>query len=103
MIVTIVKVYVKPEHVESFIAATVENHQGSVQEPGNLRFDILQHRDDPAAFTLYEAYESDEASARHKETPHYLKWRDTVAPWMAKPREGTPHRVIAPAESSRWR
>lgn len=102
MIVTIVKVYVKTEHVDQFIAATLENHKGSVEEPGNLRFDILQHRDEPACFTLYEAYESEEAAAKHKETPHYLKWRDTVAPWMAKPREGAPHRVIAPTESSQW-
>jgi autoinducer 2-degrading protein len=102
MIVTTVKVYVKAEQVDEFIAATLENHKGSVQEPGNLRFDILQHRDDPTCFTFYEAYESEEAAAKHKETPHYLKWRDTVAPWMAKPREGTPHWVIAPTEKAQW-
>jgi autoinducer 2-degrading protein len=102
MIVTIVKVYVKPEHIDDFIAATLSNHAGSVKEPGNLRFDILQHRDDPAVFSLYEAYESEEAAARHKETPHYLTWRDTVAPWMAKPREGVPHRIVAPLEKSQW-
>ncbi|RAP75912.1 antibiotic biosynthesis monooxygenase [Paenibacillus montanisoli] len=102
MIVTIVKVVVIPEFVDDFIAATLDNHRGSVQEAGNLRFDILQHLDDPASFTLYEAYESEEAAAKHKETAHYLKWRDTVAPWMAKPREGAPHRVIAPAERSQW-
>ncbi|WP_284643539.1 antibiotic biosynthesis monooxygenase [Paenibacillus silviterrae] len=102
MIVTVVKVYVKEEHVEEFIAATCKNHKGSVQEPGNLRFDVLQHRDEPTCFTLYEAYESEEAAAKHKGTAHYLEWRDTVAPWMAKPREGTAHRVIAPAEKSQW-
>lgn len=102
MIVTIVNITVKPEYVEQFIAATLENHRGSVQEEGNFRFDVLQHRDDPTRFTLYEAYESEEAAARHKETAHYLKWRDTVSPWMAKPREGIPHRVIAP-ERSGWR
>ncbi|WP_248929585.1 antibiotic biosynthesis monooxygenase [Paenibacillus hamazuiensis] len=102
MVVTIVKVYVKAEHVDDFIAATVENHKGSVQEPGNLRFDVLQHRDEPTCFTLYEAYESEAAAAKHKETPHYLKWRDAVAPWMDKPREGTPHRVIAPTEKEQW-
>lgn len=103
MIVTIVNIWVKPEHVEDFIAASIRNHQGSVQEPGNFRFDVLQHRDDPTRFTLYEAYESEEAAARHKETPHYLAWRDTVTPWMARPREGVPHRVIAPQERSQWK
>ncbi|AZN43323.1 antibiotic biosynthesis monooxygenase [Paenibacillus albus] len=103
MIVTVVNVFVLQEHIEAFIEATLDNHRGSVQEEGNLRFDILQHKDDPSAFTFYEAYESEEAAAKHKETSHYLKWRDTVAPWMAKPRVGTPHRVIAPAEASQWR
>ncbi|WP_308639723.1 antibiotic biosynthesis monooxygenase [Paenibacillus silvisoli] len=102
MIVTTVKVVVLPEFVDAFIAASLDNHRGSVQEPGNLRFDILQQKDDKTAFTLYEAYESEEAAAKHKETAHYLKWRDTVAPMMAKPREGTPHLVIAPTDSAQW-
>jgi len=58
--------------------------------------------DDPCRFLLYEAYESSEASARHKETEHYARWRDTVTGWMAKPREGVPHRVIRPLERSAW-
>lgn len=103
MIVTIVNITVKPEHVDDFIAATIENHRGSVQEEGNFRFDVLQHREDPTRFTLYEVYESEEAAARHKETAHYLKWRDTVTPWMAEPRVGIPYRVIAPAEKEGWR
>jgi len=102
MIVTTVKVYVKKEHIESFIGATVENHKASLNEEGNMRFDILQSMEDPARFTLYEAYESEEAAAAHKETKHYLAWRDTVAEWMAEPRRGIPHRVIAPKNRSLW-
>ncbi|MGB5218965.1 MAG: antibiotic biosynthesis monooxygenase [Smithella sp.] len=102
MIVTVVNVLVKPENINQFIEATIENHRNSVQEKGNLRFDVLQHRDNPAAFTLYEAYESNEAAAAHKKTAHYLKWRETVEPWMAKPREGTAHHVIAPPDKSAW-
>ncbi len=103
MIVTIVNVYVKEENIQEFIAATIENHNASVQEPGNLRFDVLQNREDPARFTLYEAYESDEASKAHKETAHYAKWRDAVAPWMAKPREGIAHNVIRPEDRKQWK
>ncbi len=102
MIVTCVTVYVKEEHLEDFIAASIRNHEGSVQEPGNLRFDILQCRDDPSRFLLYEAYDSEEAAKAHKETEHYKTWRDTVADWMARPREGVPHRVIRPEEKDRW-
>lgn len=102
MVVTVVNVVVKPENIDQFIEATIENHQNSIKEKGNLRFDFLQHRDDPSAFTLYEAYESDETAAAHKKTPHYLKWRETVETWMAKPRTGIAHNVLAPLEISLW-
>jgi (4S)-4-hydroxy-5-phosphonooxypentane-2,3-dione isomerase len=102
MIVTAVSVYVKPEFIEDFISATVENHRNSIKEQGNLRFDVLQSIQDSSRFLLYEAYESEEAAASHKETPHYLIWKEKVAGWMAKPREGIPHRVICPEQRSRW-
>ena len=102
MIVTFVHVWVKENHIDDFIQATKENHNESVQEPGNLRFDILNDTGDPAKFVLYEAYESEEAAADHKKTSHYLKWRDTVADWMAKPREGIKHMIIYPQDRSKW-
>lgn len=102
MIVTSVTVYVKKEHVEDFVNASLENHTHSLKESGNLRFDVLQCMDDPCRFLLYEAYESEASALAHKETPHYAKWRDTVAPWMAKPREGVKHRVVAPTNRSGW-
>ncbi len=102
MIVTIVAVHVNKEHVQDFIEATVRNHEGSIKEEGNLRFDVLQSTDDPTRFSLYEAYESEEAAAAHKNTPHYLEWREKVAPWMARPREGLKHIVIRPLERNQW-
>ncbi|MGO9178186.1 MAG: antibiotic biosynthesis monooxygenase [Candidatus Limnocylindrales bacterium] len=88
MHVTIVHVHVLPEHVDSFISVTRANHEGSVREPGNLRFDILQSADDPTRFVFYEAYVDADAARAHRETAHYLAWRDAVASWMAEPREG---------------
>jgi len=96
MVVTIVEVHVKPENVEQFIGATIENHKASVKERKNMRFDVLQSPQDPSLFLLYEAYNSEEGAATHKNTPHYLKWKDTVASWMAVPRKGMPYRVICP-------
>ena len=103
MIVTIVNILVKPENINRFIEATIENHNNSVKEKGNLRFDVLRERDNPAAFSLYEAYESDETSAAHKKTAHYLKWREIVEPWMAQPRKGIVHTIIAPVEKFAWK
>ena len=102
MIVTCVTVYVKKSHIDDFVAATIENHQGSIMEPGNMRFDVLRCRDDRSRFLLYEAYESKEAAKAHKETGHYLEWRKTVADWMEKPREGVPHDVICPDDRNGW-
>ncbi|MCK4417811.1 MAG: antibiotic biosynthesis monooxygenase [Candidatus Latescibacteria bacterium] len=79
MVVTCVTVYVKGEHVNDFIEATIRNHNGAIKEPGNMRFDVLQCTNDPSRFLLYEAYKSEEAAAAHKKTEHYLQWREAVA------------------------
>jgi len=88
MYVTLVYVHVKPGFEDRFIAASQENADAAVEEPGNVLFEVLREADDPARFVLYEAYETKEAAAAHKDTPHYLKWRETVADWMAEPRKG---------------
>ncbi|MEN2998735.1 MAG: antibiotic biosynthesis monooxygenase [Brevinematia bacterium] len=103
MNVTIVNVWVKPEYRDAFIEATIENHKNSIQEPGNLRFDFLQSKDDPNYFILYEVYDSEESAKLHKETPHYKKWRETVEPFMAKPRQGVSFNVIEPKDISLWK
>jgi len=97
MLVTIVHVIVKPDHVDEFIEASRLNHELSVTEPGNRRFDVLQSADDPTRFVLYEAYESAAEAAKHKETDHYKQWRETVADWMAQPRTGVPYTGLFPA------
>lgn len=96
MIATIVHVWVKEAHIEAFIDASKENHLNSIKEEGNLRFDILQDAEDPSKFTLYEAYATEEYAAAHKNTSHYKKWKETVANWMAQPREGVKHAILFP-------
>lgn len=100
MTVTLVHVQVKPEFIQAFIEATRTNHENSIKESGNLRFDILQDPASPDKFILYEAFESDAAAAAHKETEHYFKWRDAVTTWMAKPREGIKYKLLFPKRSS---
>ncbi len=102
MIVTFVHVWVKPQYIDAFIIASSENHQKSIKEPGNLRFDLVQDANDASKFVIYEAYESDAAAAAHKETEHYKKWRDTVVDMMAKPRKGEKHIIVAPIDKNLW-
>jgi len=96
MFVTTVMVRVFSEHIEDFIEATVANHRASIEESGNVRFDVLQSEQDPARFMLYEAYQSKEDAAAHKNTAHYKVWRDTVADWMAEPRVGITYKGLNP-------
>jgi autoinducer 2-degrading protein len=96
MHVTLVHVQVKPGRVDDFIAATKANHEGSLAEPGNRRFDVLRDPSDPAKFVLYEAYVSAGEAAKHKETAHYLAWREAVEDMMAAPRKGIPYSGLFP-------
>lgn len=102
MIVTTVHIWVKKDKIKQFIEASVENHNHSVNEPGNIRFDILQHQDDQSQFTFYEVYKTEADVLAHKETAHYLEWRATVADWMEQPRKGVKHNVLAPKEITKW-
>ena len=86
MLVVHVQVQVLPERVDAFIAATQKNAAESLKEPGVARFDVLQRADDPTRFVLVEVYRTADAPAQHKETAHYRRWRDAVAPMMAGPR-----------------
>jgi len=98
MLIVHVHVHVKPEFIDAFREATVENARHSVTEPGVARFDVIQQVDDPARFILVEVYRTSEASGQHKETTHYQVWRDAVAPMMAEPRTSVKYSNIYPAE-----
>lgn len=99
MYIVHVHVNVKPESVEAFRQATIENARNSVQEPGIARFDVLQNSDDPTRFVLVEVYRTPEDPARHKETAHYQKWRDAVADLMAEPRTSVKFANIFPDDT----
>ena len=94
MYVVCVTINVKPEHVEDFIPAILDNARGTRQEPGNLRFDVIQAEDDPTRFFLYEVYYTKEDFAAHQQTAHFYAWRDAVQDWMAQPRQGTRYKTL---------
>lgn len=99
MLIVHVHVRVKPEFIEAFKQATSENAQASVKEPGIARFDVVQQQDAPERFVLVEVYRDADAAAKHKETPHYAKWRDTVAPMMAEPRTSVKFSNVFPPDA----
>ncbi len=94
---TIVYVHVKPDCIDAFIEACRANHEASVKEAGNRRFDVLQSADNPAFFVLYEAYATAEGAAAHKQTEHYQTWRTAVAEMMAEARQGIGYNGLFPS------
>ena len=98
MLIVHVFVHVKSDQVEAFQQATLENAHNSIQEPDIARFDIIQQQDDLTRFVLVEVYRTPEDPARHKETAHFQKWRDTVADMMAEPRTNIKYTNIFPDE-----
>jgi autoinducer 2-degrading protein len=101
MLIVHVHARVKPESVADFRQATIENARSSVQEPGIARFDVVQQQDDATRFVLIEVYRTLQAQAAHKETAHYAKWRDAVAPMMAEPRQSVKYNAVFP-DSQGW-
>ncbi len=99
MFIVHVFVHVKPDQIESFKTATLENARNSVQETGIARFDVIQKQDDPSRFVLVEVYRTPNDPAKHKETTHYQKWRDTVADMMAEPRSSIKYTNVFPDEN----
>jgi autoinducer 2-degrading protein len=94
MYVVSVTVHVKPGFEDAFIEATLDNARNTREEPGNVRFDVLRAEDDSSRFLLYEAYHTKEDFAAHQRTPHYLRFKDAVAEWMAQPRQGVRHQSL---------
>ncbi len=97
MLIVHVFVHVVPESVDAFAAASLENARHSVQEPGVVRFDLMQQEDDPRRFVLVEIYRTAADLAHHKATAHYAAWRDAAEPMMAEPRRSAKYRALAPA------
>ncbi len=94
-----VHVYVKPEYLEAFREATLDNARNSVKEPGITRFDVIQDQDDETHFVLVEVYRTIEDPARHKETSHYSRWRQAVEGMMAEPRTSAKYNNIFPDDA----
>ena len=101
MFIVHVLVHVKSDRIDDFKAASLENARNSVQEPGVARFDVIQQTEDPSRFVLVEVYRTPQDANRHKETAHYLAWRDAVADMMAEPRTGIKYVNIFP-EDAGW-
>lgn len=101
MHIVLVEIHVKPDFIDAFKRVTLDNASNSILEPGIMRFDALQQKEDPCRFELIEVYRQKEDQATHRETTHYQRWRDAVAPMMAEPRVGKAFENVYP-EDAGW-
>ncbi len=92
-------IHVKPDKVGEFEAATLENAQNTLKEPGVARFDLIRQLDDPTRYVLLEVYHSPEDHPRHKETDHYKRWQQIAEPLMAEPRTRIIYQNVFPGDS----
>jgi autoinducer 2-degrading protein len=86
---------VKPESIEAFKKITVYNHENSLKEAGNIRFDVLQNTEDETKFALYEIWKDEDAFASHKATEHYNKWAKEIESYIKNPRSRNTYTGIA--------
>lgn len=100
MYIVHVFIHVKPEQLEAFTVATIENAQHSLKEPGIARFDVIQQADDPTRFVLIEVYRTPDDPAKHKETAHYQRWREMAEPLLVEPRTRVVYSNVFPDEQA---
>jgi quinol monooxygenase YgiN len=103
VVVLHVTVRVKPEHVAEFVDVALNNAEHAAQdEPGCLRFDVIQDRDDPNCFYYYEVYRDEAALAAHRQTSHFTSYFEKVQPWLAAPPERRFGTNVKPSDAA-WR
>jgi quinol monooxygenase YgiN len=86
MYIVIAPIQIRQGFKEQFVQEMIADASGSAEnEPGCLRFDIVQDPDEPQRIWLYEVYRDEAAFAAHQQMPHYTRWRDATADWIAGP------------------
>lgn len=93
MLIQMVSINVKPGHAAEFLDAFRINYEGTRQEPGNVRFDVLRNPEDENSFTIYEVFTSPEAVDEHRKTAHYQECVRRIDPILAGPRTKTFYQV----------
>ena len=79
MYILMVRLKVKEDRIDDFIAASIGDARGSVlNEPGCRRFDIIQAADDPTSFAFCEVYNDEDAFAAPTTYPHFKEWDAAV-------------------------
>jgi autoinducer 2-degrading protein len=97
-----VKVRIKPELRQRFLHAIEIDALGSERdEPGCLRFNVLQDEQDENVYYFYEVYTEEAALEAHRAAPHYAVWR-AAADTLDGPTEAIRCRPVFPTSPAYW-
>ena len=103
MVILQVTVQVKPEYAREFLEAVRHDAEHSEKdEPGCLRFDVIQDRDDPNRFHYYEVYKDEAALEAHRQSPHFKLYAEKTQAWLAAPPERRFGKNLIPSDAQ-WR
>ena len=103
MVILHVTVQVKPEHIAEYLEAVRHDAEHSERdEPGCLRFDVIQDRNDANRFYYYEVYKDDAALEAHRQSPHFKLYVEKTSIWLAAPPARRFGKNLIPVDSA-WR
>jgi autoinducer 2-degrading protein len=103
MFALVVSLKVNPGMRGRFLEAAEENSAASLrEEPGCLRFDVVQDNHDPDHYLFYELYQDEAAFQAHRSTPHFARWRQAAAVCLQDGSQvNTYCTVVVPSEPGR--
>lgn len=85
MYVILMPVQIKPGYRDRFVAEELPNARGAASnEPGCLRFDVIQDGEDPNRIWVYEVYKDEAAFETHRKTPHYTRFFEATKDWRVE-------------------
>ena len=91
MYIIIAPIPINTGHQTEFIDGMQENARGFFNdEPGCLRFDVIQDAGNPNLIWLYEVYEDEAAFQQHAQSPRLKKWLEVSKGWRGQGPQGAP-------------
>jgi autoinducer 2-degrading protein len=87
-----------PQHVDDYIKNMRVCAAKSNQEPGCIRYEVIQDVDDPTVMCLFQVFKDDGAYQAHQDSEHHRVWIQMSGAWRDGPmRERHEMRYITPS------
>ncbi|PWJ42349.1 putative quinol monooxygenase [Sediminitomix flava] len=102
MHIRIIKLYIDPNHLDTFREVTKKNFEASIKEEGVIRFDIMEDAERVGEYTILEVFKSSEDREKHFTTAHFKEWDKVAVPLFIAPLESRQYNSVFPDVESDW-